>query len=255
MTESQKYYGFDLDETLGDFGEIANFLDYFYVEGASNDLQIKLRTAYKLFIGKVVANVINGSCKLFNPEILNVIDENKVENAIIYSNNSHRETLIFAKDVIEGYFERSIFCFLMEWGHPFRTEEIVKGDRGNGAKKWLTLKEGFLKGCDVKNVEPDQVLFYDDQKHHDLSKVLGENYKHIRGYVTSFDEEVNPLSDAIVESLNEAYLNGDEEYHRLSGNLYPFNNNVSGGGKKTRTRYRKKRKTRCKILNKKKVTK
>jgi hypothetical protein len=249
MAESQKYYGFDLDETLGDFGEIANFLDYFYVEGASNDLEIKLRTAYKLFIRKVVANVINGSCKLFNPEILNVIDENNVEKAIIYSNNSHRETLIFAKDVIEGYFGRSIFCFLMEWGHPYRIDEIVKGDRGNGAKKWLTLQRGFLEDCHV-NVEPDQVLFYDDQKHPDLRTVLGENYKHIRGYVTSFDEEVEHLSNATIQSLDEAGLNHDKEYHRLLGNLYPFNNNVSGGGKKTRTRYRKKRKTRCKILNK-----
>jgi len=254
MAESQKYYGFDLDETLGDFGEIGNFLDFFYVEGASNDLEIKLRTAYKLFIGKVVANVINGSCKLFNPEILNVIDENKVENAIIYSNNSHRETLIFAKDVIEGYFERSIFCFLMEWGHPYRIDEIVKGDRGNGKKIWPTLQRGFLEGCGV-NVEPEQVFFYDDQKHNYLMIVLGGNYKHIHGYVTSFNEEVEHLSVATFDSLIEVGLNGDEEYRRLLGNLYPFNNNVSGGGKKTRTRYKKKRKTRCKILNKKKVTK
>jgi hypothetical protein len=253
MTESQKYYAFDLDATLGDFGEIANLLDYFYVEGASDDLKIKLDMAYKLFIGKVVVNVRNGSCLLFNPEILNVIGKNKVENAIIYSNNSHRETLVFAKDVIEGLFGRSIFCFLMEWGHPFRTNEIVKGDRGNGAKTWLTLQRGFLEGCDI-TIEPDQVLFYDDQKHNDLMNVLGGNYKHIRGYVIDFDKEVERLSNATIESLAETGLNGDEEYHTLLGKLYPFNN-VTGGGKKTRSHYRKKRKTICKKSNKKKVTK
>jgi hypothetical protein len=253
MAESQKYYAFDLDATLGDFGEIANLLDYFYVEGASADLKIKLDAAYTVFIGKVVANVENGSCKLFNPEILDVIDQNKVQQAIIYSNNSHRETLVFAKDVIEGLFGRSVFCFLMEWGHPYRTNEIVKGDPGNARKTWLTLQRGFSEGCSI-NVEPDQVLFYDDQKHPDLMNLLRENYKHIRGYVTDFNKEVETLSTVIIESLAEASLNGDEAYHKLLGNLYPFNN-ITGGGKKTRSRYRKKRKTRCKKLNKKKVTK
>ena len=252
MTESQKYYAFDLYETLGDFGNIPVFLDYFYIEGGSNELKDKLDNAYKVFINKVIENIRTGSCKLFNPEILKVIQENNVENAIIYSNNSHRETLIFAKDVIEGLFGRDIFCFLMEWGHPFRTNEIVKGDYGNGKKTWYTLQRGFSEGCGI-NVEPDQVFFYDDQKHNNLMIVLGENYKNIVGYSISFDNEALPLANATIESLAYTGLNDNEEYHRLSSNLYPFDN--QSGGKKTRSRYKKKRKTRCKTTNKKKIAK
>jgi len=253
MANNQIYYAFDLDRTLGDFGEIANLLDYFYIEGASGELKNKLDDAYNKFIEKIVANVRNGSCKLFNPEILNVIGENKVENAIIYSNNSHRETLIFAKDVIEGLFGRSVFCFLMEWDHPYRTNEIVNGDPGNARKTWLTLQRGFLEGCNV-NVEPDQVLFYDDQKHPDLMNNIGTNYQNIIPYITNFKDDIEALSFATIQSLAEARLNGDEDYKRLSGKLYPFNT-VTGGGKKTRSRYRKKRKTICKKSNKKRVNK
>lgn len=240
------HYAFDLDATIGDFDKVADILDYFYVYNVSFELNKKLIDAYYIFVEKIVEQIKNGSCKIFNPEILHVIQDNNVQNAVIYSNNSHYETLVFAKDVIEAYFNRPVFCFLMHWGHDFRIDEIVSGDPGNGRKTWLVLKRAF-KECSLE-VKPDQVLFYDDQKHPDLMQVLGENYIQVRYYRGEFNSEA--IKYSVARSLTEVGLDNDDEYKT---SIEPIGQ-IFGGSKKTRSK-RKVKGTKKNKANKKKKTK
>jgi len=202
-----KYYGFDLDNTIGNF-EDDGYLDWFHIEGASNKLNATLKKAYDIFVNKVVIHI--HKTKIFNPLILKLIIENNVSNSVIYSNNSNLDTLVFAKNVIEKFIGHEVFCFLMHWGHRFRTTEIVKGDPGNALKRWVTLKRGFREGCGIKGLKPEQVYFYDDQRHQDLMKELGNRYNNIKSYEADINVEfVNNLA---LKSIEEIGLFDDEEY-------------------------------------------
>jgi hypothetical protein len=202
-----KYYGFDLDNTIGNF-EDDGYLDWFHIEGASNKLNATLKKAYDIFVNKVVIHI--HKTKIFNPLILKLIIENNVSNSVIYSNNSNLDTLVFAKNVIEKFIGHEVFCFLMHWGHRFRTTEIVKGDPGNALKRWVTLKRGFREGCGIKGLKPEQVYFYDDQRHQDLMKELGDRYNNIKSYEADINVEfVNNLA---LKSIEEIGLFDDEEY-------------------------------------------
>jgi len=203
-----KYYGFDLDNTIGNFEDDV-YLDWFYIEGASNKLNTTLKKAYDIFVNKVVTHI--HKTKIFNPFILNLINKNNISNAVIYSNNSNLDTLIFAKNVIENFVGHGVFCFLMHWDHRFRTTEIVKGDPGNALKRWATLKRGFREGCGIKGLKPEQVYFYDDQRHQDLMKELGDRYINIKPYEVDINVEfVNILA---LKSIEEIGLFDDEEYN------------------------------------------
>ena len=99
----------------------------------------------------------------------------------------------------------------MHWDHKFRSTEIVKGDPGNALKRWLTLKRAFREGCGVKDLKPEQVYFYDDQRHQDLIKELGDKYIHIK----PFDINTNySLVDTLaLKSIEELGLFSDDEYN------------------------------------------
>ena len=203
-----EYYGFDLDNTIGNF-EDDEYLDWFYIKGASNKLNAMLVKAYNIFVNKVATRIYD--TKIFNPLILKLIVDKNISNAVIYSNNSNLDTLIFAKNVIEIFLKRDVFCFLMHWDHKFRSTEIVKGDPGNALKRWATLKRGFREGCGVKGLKPEQVYFYDDQQHQDLIKELGDRYNNIKPYEVDVNFEfINILA---LESIEEFGLFDDNEFN------------------------------------------
>lgn len=203
-----EYYGFDLDNTLGNF-EDDGYLDWFYIKGASNKLNNTLEKAYNIFVSKVALRIHD--TKIFNPFILKLILENNVSNAVIYSNNSNLDTLKFAKNVIEKFVRRDVFCFLMHWNHKFRSTEIVKGDPGNALKRWITLKKAFRDGCGVKDLKPEQVYFYDDQQHQDLIKELGNRYINIKPYDINMNHVL--VDTLALKSIEEMGLFEDDEYN------------------------------------------
>ena len=270
------YYGFDLDHTLGDFKYIDKYLDFFYMERTvTPSLSNKLRNAYAFFIDEVVKHIRSGELHMFNPEILNTIVslksdfENDIATALIYSNNTHYETLMFAKDVIEKYVGADIFCYMMDWNHGFRVNEIDKQEPGSANKTWDVLYKGFNTGCG-DTPTPDQVIFYDDMSHTNLIEVLGPtNYKLIAPYTSTLEEaSLDILTKSIISSLKSSSLyNNSDYYSALSytlglqinkGNLDLLLDNIETaiitysikkGGK---TKSKKRKNTRRSTLKKKK---
>ena len=215
------YYGFDLDHTLGDFKYIDKYLDFFYMETKVGvTLSNKLTHGYAFFIDEVVKHIRSGELHMFNPEILDTIMslksdfENGIATALIYSNNTHYETLVFAKDVIEKYVGTEIFCYLMDWNHDFRVNEIDKQEPGSANKTWDVLYKGFNTGCG-DTPTPDQVVFYDDMSHTNLIEVLGPtNYKLIKPYTSVLNEEsVEILTKSIISSLKSSSLYNNSQYY------------------------------------------
>ena len=234
------HYAFDLDGTLGDFHDyMHDYIDIFKAQTSNNSRRKKLDSAYQIFISKIVEKIDLQECTIFNLQMIFLIVKNNVSNAVIYSNNSNPNILNFAKDVIEALLKRPVFCYLMHWNHHFRNNEIVRGDRGNARKTWSVLKKGFLEGCDVI-VEPDQVVFYDDQIHPDLVKKLGKNYIHIDDYRTKTNNAlIRKLFD---ESITESGLTNDQPLNEGNFNVLPEMPQDGGRRKrKTNKRTNKKR--------------
>ena len=234
------HYAFDLDGTLGDFHDyLHDYIDIFKAQTSNNSRRQKLETAYKTFIYKIAEKVDKRECTIFNWSMILLIIRENISNAVIYSNNSDPNILNFAKDIIEALVKRPVFCYLMHWNHHLRNNEIVRGDRGNARKTWSVLKKGFLEGCDVI-VEPDQVVFYDDQIHPDLVKNLRKNYIHIDDYRTKSNNAL--IRQLFDESIRESGLINDEPLNQ--GNFNELPEMPQDGGKRRRKTSKKTNKKR-----------
>jgi hypothetical protein len=235
----RKYYAFDLDGTLSDIHDLNDYLDFFKMQ-ISND------AAYKIFIEKIAEKTDIRKCTLFNLDMIFLIIREKISDAVIYSNNSDPNVLVFVKDVIEALVKRPVFCYLMHWDHVFRNNEIVRGDPGNARKTWPVLKRAFAEcGHDVK---PEQVYYFDDQIHPDLKRSV--NYTRVKEYRTNLDLNNELISKIFRESLEESGINQQLVANKNFNDLVPINQE---GGKRSRSRYR-----RCKVnkkTNKKKKSK
>lgn len=265
------YYAFDLDGTLSDIHDLNDYLDFFRIN-ISNNRRQNLNAAYDIFIKKIVEKTNKQECTLFNLDMIFLIMRENVSDAVIYSNNSDPNVLVFVKDVIEGLVERPVFCYLMHWDHDLRKNEIVRGDPGNARKTWLVLKRAFAEcGHDVK---PEQVFYFDDQEHPDLRRKV--NYTKVKEYRTDLDLNNELIRKIFYESLQESGINQAlvannfnelEPIPNMEGFEEPqinqalvankFNELPSmpnqGGGKRTRSRYR--RLKTSKNTNKKKKSK
>ena len=238
------YYAFDLDGTLSDIHGLNDYLDFFRINISNNDYHQKLEAAYKIFIRKIVEKTDIQECTLFNLDMIFLIIKENVSDAVIYSNNSDPNVLVFVKDVIEGLVGRPVFCYLMHWDHELRKNEIVRGDPGNARKTWSVLKKAFAKcGHDVR---PEQVFYFDDQEHPDLKGQV--NYTKVKEYRTDLDLNNELIRKIFYESLEESGINQP----LVANNNFNELPNMEGG-KRTRTRYRR-RKT-SKKTNKKRKSK
>lgn len=201
------YYAFDLDETL------ANVFTPFYMICAlrpvltaeedalpvplqlPTELQDALRNAYFKFVHLVAEREASerplgilrpGIIRCFE-EIQSQYQEGICKGVVLYSNNGSLGCLEFVRDVLQDAIENpNLICECAHWSHPFRTEEIDHGSPGSGRKTWSTLKRLLTQGlCDApKDVQPKDVMFFDDLIHPDLHMILGPfgNYVHVKPY-------------------------------------------------------------------------
>jgi hypothetical protein len=201
------YYAFDLDETL------ANVFTPFYMICAlrpfltaeedklpiplkmPNGLQDALSNSYFKFV-HLVAERENSARPLgiLRPGIIRCFEEIQSQyqegickGVIFYSNNGSLGCLEFVRDVLQDAIGNpNLICECAHWSHPFRTEEIDRGFPGSGRKTWSTLKRLLTQGmCDAPNdIQPKDVMFFDDLIHPDLHMILGPfgNYVHVKPY-------------------------------------------------------------------------
>lgn len=161
------YFVFDLDETLGNF-----HTPYFFLE----DLRNTKEAAYKNFVEAVAAVEDSGHpLGIIRPGILTVMrklkelkDKGLVKSLVIYSNNSHLESLEFARDVIQHVVDDStLFSDCIHWGYSGREiEHILPKRPGSANKTWAVLTNLMINGpTAATELTPEKVYFFDDQEH------------------------------------------------------------------------------------------
>lgn len=224
---------FDLDETIGRFGNIDAFLFFIYpkslYEGQmsgsepfapSEALQAKIQRFLEVFADCLLAK--EPGLGMLRPGLLDILkvfvdakERGDVKAAAIYSNNGNIGLLRLAKTVIEKALNApGFFCDLVCWFDPRRKDEIVRGRPGHASKTYGMLKKIFMSPkCSVDAVEPKNVYFFDDLKHPDIFDIIGqENYFQVVPYKK--DPPIEEILDCFLSTKEATDLFEDDEYYR-----------------------------------------
>ena len=194
------YVVFDLDETMADLTvahpfllslrikdhilEFHPYMIYFFPTA----LETMLDQAYETFVERVLKAELSAEpLGILRPGLLPIMKQlaalkrkGLVRGVVIYSNNSHLQSLKFVKDVIELY-TGPLICDCIHWLHTSR-----EADKTNPyiMKSWSTLARIMHEGpCRApKNLSPKNVYFFDDQQHVDMESALNEQYYRVPPY-------------------------------------------------------------------------
>jgi len=195
------YLAFDMDGTLGDFSILKRLLCIFnqpafflktpekVVAPSKPELNAILQNSYKRFIIRIIEKEESKApLGLFRPGIINMFREisalkaaNQIKGVIIYSNN-HQESLVTAvMDMINAAIgspvvDRGFFRY-----NKART--VANAAISNPEKTWAELQH-LLVASELapKEVEPKDVMFFDDLVHKNLKAALTTNYVQVTEY-------------------------------------------------------------------------
>lgn len=217
------YFIFDMDETLAELYSVYYFIASLRLQetlseylrmNVDNKTRKSLEKAYDIFVEKVYEEETSlQPLGILRPGILGIMKhihrlKNKgvIKGVVIYSNNSHLESLEFIRDLIYADlnldFNNDFISECVHYNHPMRLSE--KNTSPIGSKTWKTLKDILINSnCAASNtLEADRVFFFDDLAHPDLQYNLGANYYKVPAY--GFKASFDRLSDIFVSSLVEA---------------------------------------------------
>jgi hypothetical protein len=205
------YFVFDMDETLAELYSVYYFIASLRLRETLQEARLKnkksipeslenqLQRAYRYFIRRVLAEELSDHpLGILRPGILDVMmelqflrREGVLKHVLIYSNNSHLQSLEFIRDLIHEYLgTNDLIIDCIHWNHPMRDEERIVLP-GFPNKTWSVLKRIMVSGnCRVHHsIQPHQVHFFDDLEHWDLKRELGANYHQVAPYTfrASFD--------------------------------------------------------------------
>lgn len=194
------YLAFDMDGTLGEFTILKRLLCIFNQPAffmktpekaavANPELDAILNNSYKSFIRRIIEKEESkASLGLFRPNIFQMFKEinalkaaQKIKGVVIYSNN-HQESLVSAvMDILNTavgapVVDRGFFRY-----NKLRT--VANAKQSNPEKTWAELKH-LLVASELapQELEPKDVMFFDDLVHNDLKTALGPNYIQVVEY-------------------------------------------------------------------------
>jgi hypothetical protein len=171
-------------------------------------LEIILDQAYETWVQRVLQAELSAEPLVsLRPGLLPIMKQlaalkrkGLVKGVVIYSNNSHLQSLHFVKDIIELHVG-PLICDCIHWLHPSR-----EADKTNPyiMKSWNTLARIMHEGpCRApKNLSPNNVYFFDDQQHVDMEGALNEQYYRVPSYhsFTSVDR-LSELYGAVIQDV------------------------------------------------------
>lgn len=180
------YFVFDMDETIAQLYTVYHFIESF-----------KKESHYKKFVKNILKEESNKPLGILRPGILNVMSKlyelhkkGKIKGVVIYSNNGHLESVEFIRDLINKHVGNKLIKECIHWDHPLR-------GRYKTNKTWKELNNILMNGVyKDKNVNKDQVYFFDDLCHTDLMENI--NYYKVPAYTfkASFDRIANIYADS-----------------------------------------------------------
>lgn len=234
---------FDMDETLAQLSSVYYFIATLTAtnqettkSAATNKnaflmepLEPHLPVAYDYFVQRVLKEEQSDRpLGILRPGILDIMEtlyqlkkKRLIHGILIYSNNSHLDSLYFIRDLIHVHYPRLILDCI-HWLHPLRNIDRVQYHRSAGkiSKTWENVKSVMVDGTTKAPsfLEPSEVHFFDDQFHVNLKNALGKNYHQVPPYQfkASFDRIV-PL---FLSSLSYAEVDLYELENKLAP-LYP----------------------------------
>lgn len=186
---------FDLDGTLGDFAAIDFFSHVFDIESLK-DKDKKLEEHYalydketKTFLNKLKENfekkmIEEGYTeKILRPNIIDIFNsiKNKVKGCLIYSNNGHLYNLTFAGRAIESMIKKDKLLKGYINRYDSIRDEFDGSSTGARNKTVKTIQKATKKYMHI-NVEPSDIIFFDDLIHEDLIINDDVNYVHVNRY-------------------------------------------------------------------------
>jgi hypothetical protein len=223
------YFVFDMDQTIAELQSVYYFIAaltsrptvmQYRATYFTDKLEKQLEKAYELFV-KSVAKEEHSPHPLgiLRPGILHIMEQlyqlkkmGKVLTVVIYSNNSHLESLYFIRDVIHAHLgTKRLITECIHWFHPRRNADKImyKNTNGSMSKSWESLKDimvnGPIKAPDL--IEPMDIHFFDDLNHEALSKPLKHHYHKVPPY--EFKASFDRISVLFLQALKEAHVDVD----------------------------------------------
>jgi len=217
------YFVFDMDETIAELYSVFYFIASLRLRETlkesslrhkliiSDSFERQIQRAYRYFVKRILAEELsNKPLGILRPgiqdvmmELLHLKNKGIVKNVVIYSNNSHLQSLEFIRDLIHEYLGTDLIKDCIHWNHPMRGEEKIIGP-GFSNKTWSVLKKIMIHGnCQVPAwIQRDQVHFFDDLEHKDLKRELQENYHLVTPY--NFKASFERISAIYKECIIEA---------------------------------------------------
>ena len=221
------YFVFDMDETIAHLQSVYYFIASLTLD--TKDMQYRttyftdrleetLDNAYHLFVKRVVeVEESDHPLGILRPGILQVMDQlyalkkkEKVLSVVIYSNNSHSQSLYFIRDLIHKHVgTKRLINDCIHWLHPGRSADklMYHESRGSMSKSWDVLKDIMIHGPvnAPKFVDPTDVHFFDDLDHINLQRALQHNYHKVPAY--SYKASFDRLTIIYLSALRDAKVN------------------------------------------------
>jgi hypothetical protein len=119
-----------------------------------------------------------GIFKLFK-EVAKLKAAKKVQGVIMYTNNGSLPLVNFVRDVFHYAVKNPVFDGVYYFHHALRTKDM--SGKPSPSKNWLELKR-LLSDIGAPDLEPKDVMFFDDQMHQHLTAILGSNYIKVNSY-------------------------------------------------------------------------
>jgi len=198
------YVVFDMDQTIADINQVYFFIvsltmkEYtrsycpYLLDFFPNEIEASMRRAYELFVIRVAeAESSSNPIGILRPGMIDIIKQidshPDINGVAIYSNNPYEPNVHFIRDLIHQIMTKPIIDPCIHWGHPMR--EIDHQLRSYVTKTWVTLRSIMIKHGAPINLEPEHVIFFDDQSHHSLEITLEDNYYKVPEYYAKNQNE------------------------------------------------------------------
>ena len=242
-----RYFIFDMDETLAELYSVYYFIaslrlketmEIINKDEANNipeSLNTSLNKAYNKFVEDVLSEETSYELLgILRPDILDIMKrlynlqkKGLVKHVLIYSNNSHLQSLEFIRDLIHKHLgTNNLIGDCIHWNHHMRDEERIPGVAN---KTWNVIRNIMVNGlCNApSDLRPDNVYFFDDLDHIDLQNALGNNYYKVPAYnfKASFDRIAEIYKKAIlssdvdtnefIEYIIDIFVSTDEDYSKI----------------------------------------
>jgi len=220
------YFVFDLDETLANLSSVfyhivtlkirnyvvnqREYMDLYF----PNQLHQELEKAYDQFVNAVLQQEQSDEpLGILRPGVLEamtnlakITQKQKCKGVVIYSNNSHLDSIQFVADLINRHVGMELIKECIPRFHPMRHED---NHTDMPLKTWQVLKRILVEGkCKASRfIEPKDVYFFDDLRHMDLEIQLKERYYHVSPY--SFRaplSRINAIFEACIAKVSIGLL-------------------------------------------------